>query len=290
MALSQKQLNERRNFIGSSEASIIANGSFSAWNDLIMQKRDGVEKFFDKQTMFLMDAGSHMASFVLNKGEDITKLKFTNRQSGKTVDHGIAPIHSTYDAIASDSRPVEAKTHWQFRDMDELCDLYAPQCQHHIHTSATDGCYLVVFFGVRCRLEYRFIQRDDLWIENYLEQCHKFWDWYRNGNEPQGFELLPPVDWSAMVTLDMADLEGFGPQLQHDLNNFAIDIMEAKKYNDIADTAKITFKHYMPKNCKRMTFDLEGNNKGFKIVMTRSKTTKAITLKLMSPRGEKNGS
>ena len=58
--------------------------------------------------------------------------------------------------------------------------------------------------------------------------------------------------------------------------------MVTEKYNDIADTAKITFKHYMPKNCKRMTFDLEGNNKGFKIVMTRSKTTKAITLKLAS--------
>ena len=37
MALSQQQLNARRNFIGSSEASIIANGSYSSWYELIEQ-------------------------------------------------------------------------------------------------------------------------------------------------------------------------------------------------------------------------------------------------------------
>ena len=167
MVLSQQQLNARRNFIGSSEASIIANGSYSSWYELIEQKRNSLEKIFDKQTRFLMEAGTFMEPFVLEKGEEIMKMKFRNQQSGKTVDHGIAPIHSTYDAIAADGRPVEAKTHWQFRNMDELCDLYAPQCQHHIHTSAKDGCYLVVFFGVRCNLEYRYNQRDQAWIDSY---------------------------------------------------------------------------------------------------------------------------
>ena len=48
MVLSQQQLNARRNFIGSSEASIIANGSYSSWYELIEQKRNSLEKIFDK--------------------------------------------------------------------------------------------------------------------------------------------------------------------------------------------------------------------------------------------------
>ena len=289
MALSQQQLNARRNFIGSSEASIIANGSYSSWYELIEQKRNSLEKIFDKQTRFLMEAGTFMEPFVLEKGEEIMKMKFRNQQSGKTVDHGIAPIHSTYDAIAADGRPVEAKTHWQFRNMDELCDLYAPQCQHHIHTSAKDGCYLVVFFGVRCNLEYRYIKRDQAWIDSYLEQCVKFWSWYRDGVEPEGFELLPPVDWSDMVTMDMSDLPVWDEKMEHEMRVNASDIIESKQAIDIADEAKSVFKHYMPDNCRKMTFDIGGNHKGHKIVMTRSKTTKAITLKHTYPKGEKDG-
>ena len=38
MALTQKQLSERKNFIGSSEAKIIADGSFSDWAKLISEK------------------------------------------------------------------------------------------------------------------------------------------------------------------------------------------------------------------------------------------------------------
>jgi hypothetical protein len=289
MVLTQQQLKARKNFIGSSEANIIANGSYSKWFDLIQEKKHGVEKLFDKQTKFLLDAGSHMEEFVLNKGAEMMKMKFDNRQSGKTVDHGIAPIHSTYDAIASDGKPVEAKTHWQFRNMDELCDLYAPQCQHHIHTSAKDGCYLVVFFGVRCHMEYRLIKRDQAWIDNYLEQCVKFWSWYRDGVEPEGFELLPPVDWSDMVTMNMEDLPIWSDQMASEMRVCASDIIESKQAIDIADTAKSMFKHHMPDNCRKMTFDIGGNHKGHKIVMTRSKTTKSITLKHTPPKGDDNG-
>ena len=38
-----------------------------------------------------------------------------------------------------------------------------------------------------------------------------------------------------------------------------------------------------------MTFDIGGNHKGHKIVMTRSKPTKALTLKHTYPKGEKDG-
>ena len=68
MALSQQQLNARRNFIGSSEASIIANGSYSSWYELIEQKRNSLEKIFDKQTRFLMEAGTCSDGAVAKRG------------------------------------------------------------------------------------------------------------------------------------------------------------------------------------------------------------------------------
>ena len=174
MALSQKQLSERKNFIGSSEAKIIANGSFEDWAKLISEKKGEQQRLVSKQLQFLFDTGNYMEAFVLDQFENVSNLKANQRNSGRTVDHMGTPVHSTYDAIASDGNPIEAKTHFGFMSMEDLCDLYAPQCQHHMHTSSKDSCYVVAFFGVHCRLEYRMIKRDNAWLDMYLEQCNKF--------------------------------------------------------------------------------------------------------------------
>ena len=91
-----------------------------------------------------------------------------------------------------------------------------------------------------------------------------------------------------MAVLDMNQLEGWDSKLESEMRICASDIIESKQALDVADTAKITFKHYMPEKCRKMTFDIGGNYKGHKIVMTRSKASKSITLKHISPKGEKN--
>ena len=274
MALTQKQLSERKNFIGSSEAKIIADGSFSDWAKLISEKKGEQERLFTKQERFRMDTGSFMEPYVLNAFEEELKLKAKQRNSGRTVDYQGVPIHSTYDAIASDGLVVEAKTHWRFWNMDEICELYAPQCQHHMHTSAKDHCWLFVFFGVNCRHEYRKIQRDDAWLEMYLDQCKQFWLWYTKDIMPDGFQILPPVDWEDKITMNMRDLECWDSKMQSQMNLNAQDIIEASKANKIADTAKTEIKHYMPDIAKKMVLDLSGNLEGDKIIVSRSKTNK----------------
>ena len=58
MVLTQKQLSERKNFIGSSEAKIIADGSYDAWAKLISEKKGEQKQLFTKQTQFLMASGN----------------------------------------------------------------------------------------------------------------------------------------------------------------------------------------------------------------------------------------
>lgn len=288
MALTQKQLSQRKFFIGSSEAKIIANGSFSDWAKLISEKKGEQTQLISKQLQMLFDAGNHMESFVLDHFETLGNLKANQRGSGRTVDHMGVPIHSTYDAIASDGNPIEAKTHWGFMSMDDLCDLYAPQCQHHMHTKGKDSCWVVAFFGVHCRMEYRKVQRDDAWIEMYLEQCRSFWNWYSTDTLPDSFDILPPVDWTDQVTIDMKDLEGWDAQMQTDMNLNAQDIIEANKSSKIADKAKLEIKHYLPRHCRKMVLELTGNLEGDKIIVSRSKTN-TITLKHQPKKEEKNG-
>ena len=86
MSLSKKQLSERKNFIGSSEAKIIADGSFSDWAKLISEKKGEQERLVTKQLQFLFDTGNYMEPYVLDKFQEISDLKANNRGSGKTVD------------------------------------------------------------------------------------------------------------------------------------------------------------------------------------------------------------
>lgn len=286
MALTQKQLSERKHFIGSSEAKIIANGSFSEWAKLISEKKGEQERLVTKQLQFLFDTGNYMEPYVLDKFQEISDLKANNRGSGKTVDYQGTPIHSTFDAIASDGNPIEAKTHYGFLSMDELCDLYMPQCQHHMYVSAKDHCYVVAFFGVHCRMEYRKVQKDDQWLEMYVDQCKQFWLWYSKDIMPDAFEMLPPVDWTDQITINMSDLECWDTKMQSEMNLNAQDIIESSKANKIADVAKTEIKHYLPANCRKMVLDLSGNLQGDKIIVSRSKTN-TITLKHQPKKEEK---
>jgi hypothetical protein len=287
MVLTQKQLSERKNFIGSSEAKIIADGSYDAWAKLISEKKGEQKRLFTKQTQFLMDTGSYLESYILDTFASTAKIKIGMRGSGRTLDYHNVPIHSTYDAVASDGIPVEAKFHSGFMSMDEICDLYSPQCQHHMHTSAKDYCYVAVLFGVHCRFEYRRVERDHSWLNMYLDQCKQFWNWYTKDIVPDSFSILPPVDWTDQITINMSDLECWDSQMQADMNLHAQDIIEASKATKIADKAKSEIKHYLPHNCRKMVLDLSGNLNGDKIVVTRSKNDK-ITLTYQPRKEDKN--
>jgi len=277
MALSQKQLEERRYFIGSSDAKIIASADLEKWHQLIEEKHNATSKVFPKSTQRRMDAGSFLEPAVLDWFEEDAKIEVGSYQCGRTRVHKkgnlSVPIHSTYDALtkADPFIPVEAKCHFGMWDMDKIADMYSAQLQHHIYTGMTDHCWLTVFFGLNANTQYRKINRDQEYIDAYLHNAIQWWNWYEFGVEPKGAEDLMPANWTEMFTMEMSDLESFDANLDKEVVLNAQSIISEKEAKADAEKAKIELRHLMPRNCRQMTHRLGGNLKGYKLTMTRTK-------------------
>jgi len=269
--LTEAQLKERATYIGSSDASTIVKANYDDWEKLVLQKTGEEVWKPNKQTQLMMDAGSHMESFIIDQWAEREKRQVNFRGGGKTILINNIPMHSTFDGrVVGDNAPLEIKTHFGFKDMEELCDLYAPQCQHHMLVAGSDRCYLVALFGVRCRLEWRMIQKDERWCEDYIANCKSFWAYYQ-GWTPHDPIAMPPVDYSDMFTMDMKDLPNWSDEDDHLFGFQAQHIMDSKKAVAVGDEAKSMFKAKMPEKCRRMDYDLSGNMKGHKIRVTRSR-------------------
>ena len=271
-----------------------ANGEHNDWHQLSLEKRGEGTPHFDKATLLRMSAGTHLEPWIIDSVNDNLKDYKLPRlidciDNEYDLDHNGIPIHSTLDGkIAGGNVPVEIKAHFGFRDMDELCELYAPQCQHHMIACGEDHCWLIVFFAVHCRIEVRKIHADKMWIESYIQSAREFWRWYAEDIPPASYNPLPPVIYDDMINIDMSELECFDSQMQSEMNANASMILEAKKATESADLSKVEIRHYMPRNCKRMELALTGNHlDGSKLVATRS-SSGTISIRIHTPKEDKN--
>ena len=284
--LTDAQIKERATYIGSSDAATIVKANYDEWERLVLQKTGKEVWKPNKQIQLRLDAGSHMESFIIDQWAAQEKRDVNFRGGGKTILIDGIPMHSTFDGrVVGDNAPLEIKTHFGFKDMDELCELYAPQCQHHMLVAGSDRCYLVALFGVRCRLEWRMIKKDEHWCEGYLANCKSFWSYYQ-GWTPHDPIALPPVEYSDMFTMDMRDLPDWSDEDDHLFGFQAQHIMDAKSAVIVGDEAKAMFKAKMPEKCRRMDYDLGGNMKGHRIRVTRSRAG-TLTCSHIAPK-EKN--
>lgn len=282
MSLTAKQLEARKTYIGSSDAKIIYESDVYAWEDLIIQKREGKPIEFDKAARMRINAGNYMEKFVIDEFSLASKVTVNGR--GIEFDKGF--YHSTTDAVASSGNVIEAKTHWGYMTIDELGDLYAPQCQHHMLVTNTQFCWMPVFFGLRARLEWRQIKRDSEWIEQYRTQAAKFYDWLINDNKPNDMDFMLPPIWSDMYVTNVKHMNLDDDTLSQ-LNIKAQTIIEAKKAQDEASQSKSDFKDLLPEKCKQMDYDMGGNWEGHTIRVTRSKSN-TLTLKHIPPKEAKD--
>ncbi len=98
----------------------------------------------------------------MTNGSAQQKRQVNFRGGGKTILINDIPLHSTFDGrVVGDNAPLEIKAHFGFKDMDELADFYAPQCQHHMLVAGADRCYFVALFGVQMsfRVAYDYQRR-----------------------------------------------------------------------------------------------------------------------------------
>ena len=289
MMLTDAQLKERATYIGSSDAKIIAGGDIAEWMTLMRQKAGEERAKFSKQTQLLMDTGTYLEPYIIDKWAEAEKRQVNFRGGGKTIIRNGVPLHSTFDGrVVGDNAPLEIKAHFGFKDMDELADFYAAQCQHHMLVSGTDRCYLVALFGVRCRMEWRMLTLDQSWASMYIDNCVNFWNMYKNGVEAAPM-AMPPADHSDMYVIkDMRDMDDFTENDEADFNMYAFDISSAKAAELVSDTAKYRFKAKMPEGCRRMDYPCSGNMKGYKITVTRSRSG-TISCRLIEPKEDNDG-
>lgn len=286
--LTDAQIKERATYIGSSDAKVIASGDIEQWRTLAKQKSGEEVWKPNKQTQFLMDTGSYLEPYIIDKWAEQEKRQVNFRGGGKTIIIDNIPMHSTFDGrVVGDNAPLEIKAHFGFKDMDELCDYYAPQCQHHMLVSGSDRCYFVALFGVRCRMEWRMLYKDNSWCAMYMEQCESFWNFYKNGVDNEAGFTLPPVDHSDMFVMNVKDLDGWCDEDDHMFGFQAQHIIDSKQAVKVADEAKDNFKKLMPDNCRRLDYDLGGNLKGHKIRITRSRAG-TLTCSHISPKENKD--
>lgn len=287
--LTDAQLKERATYIGSSDAKIIAGGDIAEWMTLMRQKAGEERAKFSKQTQLLMDTGTYLEPYIIDKWAEAEKRQVNFRGGGKTIIRNGVPLHSTFDGrVVGDNAPLEIKAHFGFKDMDELADFYAAQCQHHMLVSGTDRCYLVALFGVRCRMEWRMLTLDQSWASMYIDNCVNFWNMYKNGVEAAPM-AMPPADHSDMYIIsDMRDMDDWSDEEEFRYNLLAFDISSAKAAVTISDEAKDAFKHKLPENCRRMDYKCSGNMKGYKISVTRSRSG-TISCRLIEPKEDNDG-
>ena len=287
--LTDAQLKERATYVGSSDAKIIAGGDIAEWMTLMRQKAGEERAKFSKQTQFLMDTGSYLEPYIIDKWAEAENRQVNFRGGGKTIIRNGVPLHSTFDGrVVGDNAPLEIKAHFGFKDMDELADFYAAQCQHHMLVSDTDRCYLVALFGVRCRMEWRMLKLDRSWASMYIDNCVSFWNMYKAGIEAAPM-AMPPADHSDMYVIkDMRDIEDFTEGDEAEFNMHAFDISSAKAAVSVSDEAKESFKQRMPDGCRRMDYPCSGNMRGYKISVTRSRSG-TISCRLIEPKEDNDG-
>ena len=283
MSLTQAQIKERATYIGSSDAKEIVKANYADWEDLVLQKRGDKVWKPNKQTQLLMDTGSYLEPYIIDKWAEQEGRQVNFRGGGKTILVNNVPLHSTFDGrVVGDNAPLEIKAHFGFKDIDELAEFYAPQCQHHMIVSGVDRCYFVALFGVRCRIEWRMLTKDHNWCEDYLSNCKSFWSYYQ-GWTPHDPISQPPVDHSDMYVMNVKDLDGWSDEDSHLFGFQAQHIIDSKQAIKVADEAKDMFKKLIPEKCRRLDYDLDGNLKGHKIRITRSRAG-TLTCTHMSPK------
>ena len=138
--LTEAQLKERATYIGSSDAKIIAGGDIAEWMTLMRQKSGEERAKFSKQTQLLMDTGTYLEPYIIDKWAEAEKRQVNFRGGGKTIIRNGVPLHSTFDGrVVGDNAPLEIKAHFGFKDMDELAEFML--------LSASITCSLAVLTG-----------------------------------------------------------------------------------------------------------------------------------------------
>lgn len=186
MALSERQLQERREGIGASDAITIMWGEAKDWRALYEEKVNDVRPTFDERRQLLMDMGHAIEPLTLRifaaKHHALAKLPPEH-----TIRWKVDPFFAfTPDGITADTRlPVQCKFHTGDKDIIKLADYYGVQLLHEMLVMGVKKAYLAVIFGHYGRFQHLEVNWDDEAADSYLQRAMAFKAYMQTGKEPE---------------------------------------------------------------------------------------------------------
>jgi len=203
MAITKKQLIERKNVIGSSDVSSILginpySNAYNLWLR-ITNRLDEVD-----QTNDAMEDGNLLEAVVLRwASKELGAIE--KRPAMLEFRHNELPIVSHPDGIVKeDGVPVEVKTagmrgpimgNWGEPGSDEIPENYLVQCTVHMMCVQAEICHVPCWLGNKGRVLYRVTRNADL-VNVILDRIAAFWKLVQSDTPPEGW---PSYDVVRMV-------------------------------------------------------------------------------------------
>jgi hypothetical protein len=185
MALTEKQLQERRRGIGASDAITIMWGTAEDWRKLRAEKVDDVRPVFDERRQLLMDMGNAIEPLTLREF-DRKHHRLRKLPPEYSVRWKVDPFFAfTPDGITAETGlPVQCKYHTGDKDIISLADYYGPQLLHEMIVMGVPKCYLAVIFGHYGRFQHLEVEYDGEAADAYLQRAMAFKEYMATGEEP----------------------------------------------------------------------------------------------------------
>jgi predicted phage-related endonuclease len=258
--------NDRRNFIGGSDARIIMGDDENRLVCLWREKRGEIESE-DLSSNLIVQLGTatealNLAWYQRSTGQTITDVQ-------KRVRH---PVHkwmaATLDGMVEQSGAVfEAKfmLPWTFTE-EAAAEKHMAQLQHNMWVVAARSSVLSIITGGGKWVEIK-IYADPLYQHLLLTAERKFWRCVQTGERPRLFNIEPPRPrLEAVRVVDMASSNLWA--------EFAATYLRTKEPHAEHELAKAELKKLIPEDAR------EANGHGIKAKRSKSGAISFDTLSL----------
>jgi hypothetical protein len=183
MALTEAEIQNRRKYIGGSDARTVLQGDGEAWRVLRAEKVDDVRPTFDDKTQLLFDVGSAVEPLILREFNRKVPL---GPNPGHIVWREDPILAFTPDGITGERREVvQCKYHSGDQDLLKLAETYKAQLTHEMICSRTHRIWLAVLFGHYTRFMHMEVRRDEALVEQYLMKAMEFKTYLQTGVLPE---------------------------------------------------------------------------------------------------------
>ena len=196
MALTEQEIQNRRKYIGGSDAKIVLEGDAAAWKALRDEKVNDIRPVFRDHQLLLMDMGTALEPLILR--EFNRKIPLGDLGSQRHIVWKDDPFFAfTPDAITAERREVvQCKFHVGDQSITDLAQTYKAQLTHEMLCSNSTKMWLAVLFGHYGKFQHLDVRRDETLVDQYLMKAMEFKQYVATG-------ILPDTMVDSSAVADM---------------------------------------------------------------------------------------